>query len=57
MQEHSWPTAPYAIIVVWLIAVGWQLQVVVFELYLKMPELWEQTSAGIGRFPAVKTTV
>lgn len=41
----------------WLIAVGWQLPIVAFEPYLKMPELWEQASAGIGRFPAVKTIV
>lgn len=44
-------------IVVWLIAVQWQLGIVVFELYLKMRELWEQTSAGMGRFSAVKTSV
>lgn len=44
-------------IVVWLIAARWQLGKVVFELYLKMPEFWEQASAGMGRFSAVKTTV
>lgn len=36
---------------------GWQLWTVVFVLYFEMPELWEQASAGTGRFPAVPTTV
>lgn len=60
MQEQSWPNALYARIVAWLRAVGWQLSVEVFMLYLKTEgeaELWEQVTPGIGRIPAAKLMV